>query len=52
MIYVSTISLSDCCHDLLMTFIDIDSIGILNIYGVDYRCIIVEITKKEAINVL
>ena len=40
------------CHNVLMMSIDINSIVILNIYGVDYRCIIVGISKIEAINLL
>ena len=31
---------------------DIDSFVILNIHGVDYRCIIVGITKRESINLI
>ena len=38
------------CYDVLMMSINIDSIGILNIHDVDYRCIIVRISKREAIN--
>ena len=38
-------------HDILM-FIDINSIAILNVHGVDYCCFIIWIIKKEAINVL
>ena len=38
------------CYDVLMMSINIDSIGILNIHDVDYRCIIVRISKGEAIN--
>ena len=38
------------CYDVLMMSIDIDSIAILNIHDVDYRCIIVRISKSEAIN--
>ena len=29
-----------------------NSIAVLNIHGVDYRCIIAKITKSEAINLL
>lgn len=38
------------CYDVLMMSINIDSIVILNIHDVDYRCIIVRISKREAIN--
>ena len=40
------------CHDVLMMPIDLNSIFILNIHGVDYHCIITGITKLEAINLL
>ena len=35
-----------------MMTIDINSIVILNIHGVCYRCVLVRITKSEAINLL
>ena len=35
---------------VLMMSIDINSIAILNIHGVDYGCIITGISKSEAIN--
>ena len=38
------------CHDVLMMFIDINSIVILSIHVVDFCCIIVGITKSEATN--
>lgn len=37
------------CHDVLTMSIDINNITILDIYGVDYRCIIHGIGKSEAI---
>ena len=37
------------CHDVLRMCIDINSVAILSIYGVDYCCIIVRITKSETI---
>ena len=40
----------NCYHDILM-FIDINSIATLNVV-VDYCCFIIQIIKKEAINVL
>ena len=40
------------CQDVLIMFVDINSIAILNIYDIDYRCIIVGITKSEAIVLL
>ena len=38
------------CHDVLMMLINNDSISILNVHGVDYRCIIAGISNSEAIN--
>ena len=35
-----------------MMFIDINGIATLNNHGVDYYCIIIGISKREAINVL
>ena len=37
-------------HQKHQVDIDIDSIPILNIYGLDYRCIINGICKNETIN--
>ena len=37
-------------YDVLMMSININSIAILNIHDVDYRCIIVRIRKSEAMN--
>ena len=45
-------SVSDGCYDVYMMSIDINSSVILNIHGADYCCIIVGITKPEAINLL
>ena len=39
-------------HGILMVSIDINSITILDIYGVNYHCFIVGIIKREAINLL
>ena len=39
-------------HDILMMSVDINNISILNIHGVDFRCIIVRISKIEAIKLL
>ena len=35
-----------------MTDLELKNIGILNVKGVDYRCISWGISKKEAVNVL
>ena len=42
------------CHDVfsIMIYISLYDIAILNICGVDYCCIINEINKSEAINLL
>ena len=39
------------CHDLLMSR-NLSDIAILNIKGSDYHCIIILITKSEAINLM
>ena len=36
------------CHDLLVMSVNLSDIGILNIKGFDYRCIINLIIKDEA----
>ena len=40
------------CHDVLMTSYESKSIAILNVNGVDYRCILWSISKNEAVNIL
>ena len=40
------------CHDLLMMPMNLSDIAILNIKSDDYRCIISEISKNEAINLM
>ena len=37
------------CHDLLMMSMNLINIAILNIKGSDYQCIIILISKNEAI---
>ena len=37
------------CHDVLRMCIDISSVAIFSIYGVDYCSIIIGITKSETI---
>ena len=39
-------------NDVLMTSVDIKRIPLLNIHGLDYRCIINEISKIEATSIL
>ena len=38
------------CHDVLMTAYDLKNIAILNVKGVDFRCILRGISKDEAVN--
>ena len=40
------------CHDVLMMSMNLNDIVILNIRGIDYRCIINEISESEAVNLL
>ena len=39
-------------HDVLMISMNLRNIAILKPYGVNYRCIITEISKSEAISLL
>ena len=43
-------SVCNGCDDVLMVTVDINSIAILNIHGVDYCYIVNKISKSEAIN--
>ena len=38
------------CHDVLMTAYELKSITILNVKGVDFRCILWGISRDEAVN--
>ena len=38
------------CHDVLMTAYDLKNIAILNVKGVNFRCILWGISKDEAVN--
>ena len=40
------------CHGLLLMSMNLSNISILNIKGSDYRCIIILISKIEAINLM
>ena len=40
------------CHDLFITGYELKSISILNVKGVDFRCILWGIRKDEAVNML
>ena len=45
-------SICNDCHDLTMLSVNISDIAIVTIKNVDYRCIIHNISKFEAINLL
>ena len=38
------------CHDVLMTAYELKNIAILNVKGVDFRCILWGISRDEAVN--
>ena len=38
------------CHDISMTTNELENIVILNVKGVDYRCIIWKMTRNDVIN--
>ena len=38
------------CHDISMMAYGLENIGILNIKGVNYRCVLWNITRNDAIN--
>ena len=38
------------CHDILMTAYDLKDIAILNVKGVDFRCILWVVSRDEAVN--
>ena len=40
------------CHDLLMLSMNLNNIAIFKIKNADYRCIITETRKSEAINLI
>ena len=40
------------CYDVLVMFMILNNTAISNIRGIDYRCIINEINKSEAVNLL
>ena len=40
------------CHDLLLMCMNLRNIAILNIKASDYRCIIILMSKNEAINLM
>ena len=40
------------CHNVSVMIYELKNIAILNVKGVDYRCILWGISKKEAVNIL
>ena len=40
------------CHDILMMVCELKHVGIMNVNGVDYRCVLWRVTKNEASNIL
>ena len=38
------------CHDILMTAYKLKNIAILNVKGVDFRCILLGISEDESVN--
>ena len=40
------------CHDLLMTAYELKNYAILNVTGVDYRCILWGTGRNKAVNIL
>ena len=45
-------SVCNGCHDLTMLSVNISDIAIITVKSVDYRCIIHNTSKSEAINLL
>ena len=45
-------SVCDGCHDLIILSVNISNIAIITVKNIDYRCIIHNISKSEAINLL
>ena len=39
----------DKCHDAMMPY-ELENIAILNVNGVDYRCVLQSITRNDEIN--
>ena len=38
------------CHDMSMMAYELENIALLNVKGVDYRCVIWNMTRNDAIN--
>ena len=50
--YAFLLKICKNCHVVFMTPYELKNITILNIKGVDYRCILWGINKNEAVNIL
>ena len=51
-VQISQKSVCNGCHDLLMLCLNISEITIITAKGIDYRCIIYDINKSDAIRLL
>ena len=40
----------DKCHDVLMNTYELKNIAILNVKSVDFRCILLSLSRDEAVN--
>ena len=40
----------DKCHDVLMTTYELKNIAILNVKSVDFRCILLGLSRDKAVN--
>ena len=40
------------CHDVLVTTYELKNIAIMNVKDADYRCILLGISRNEAVNIL
>ena len=50
--YKSGSKVCNKCHNVLMTAYELKNIAILNVKGVDYKCILLGASKSNAINIL
>ena len=48
--YKSGSNVCNKCHNVLMTAYELKNIAILNVKGVDFRCILWGISRDEAVN--
>ena len=50
--YIFEPNVGNKCHDVLMSAYELRNIAILNVKGVNYRCILRGISKNEAVSFL